>query len=109
MLVKRIGEELSKREGRWSLRGFLSENDKAGFREGDAEAIAEKPYRDGVYDGLEDSVGTVRIIRLEVDAKVVNENGFEGVGNDREKISLIAMINGVPPSGERRQCFSFRE
>ena len=55
---------------------FLSKNDKAGFEEGDAEPIVGKPGGDG------DSVGTMRVIWLEVDAKVVNEkDGFAGVGN----------------------------
>jgi len=42
--------------GEWSFRVFLFENDKAGFKEGDAEAIAGKPGSDGVYDGLKNSV-----------------------------------------------------
>jgi len=68
-----------------SYRKFLSENDEAEFREGDAQAIAEKPGRYGIYHGLEDSLGAVRVIRLEVDAAVANrKDGFKGVGNDIE-------------------------
>jgi len=48
--------------GKWSFRGFLSENDKFGFEEGDAVAITEQAGRDGVYDGLKDSVGMMRVI-----------------------------------------------
>jgi len=44
------------------LKGFLFENDKVGFKEGDAVAIARQPGRDGVYDGLKDSVGMMRVI-----------------------------------------------
>jgi len=54
----RSGEEGAK----WSFRGFLFENDKVGFEEGDAEAIEGKPGKDGIYNGLKDSVGTMRII-----------------------------------------------
>jgi len=33
-----------------------------GFEEGVAIAIAGQPGRDGVYDGLKDLVGTMRVI-----------------------------------------------
>ena len=61
-LEKEIGKELRRRGGEWSFRGFLFKNYKVGFEEGDAVAIAGQPRRDGVYDGLEDSVGTMRVI-----------------------------------------------
>ena len=41
---------MEKARGKWSFRGFLFKNDKAGFEEGDAEAIAGQPGRDGVYE-----------------------------------------------------------
>ena len=60
MFVKGIGQELRKRAGNGVLGNF--ENDKVGFKDGDAVAIAGQPGRDGVYAGLKDSVGTMRII-----------------------------------------------
>jgi len=90
MSVKGIGKELRRRRGERGFRGFLLENDKVGFEERDAVAIAEHPGRVGVYDGLKDSVGTMRLISLEVDVKVVKKRmGLQEEG--MLKILLIAM------------------
>ena len=60
---------------------------KIGFRRGEAEIITGQPSGHRVNGGLEDSVGTVGIVRFEFDSKVIDEKDrLDGVRNHDEDI-----------------------
>ena len=63
---------------------ILSENCKAGFRGGDAEAFLRQPGQNGFYGVLKDSVGPSSVICLNVNTEVIGKknwlNGKSDVG-----------------------------